>query len=334
MPPRPTRLPGDVELLLTAGRGVLTVTGAAGAGVPPHRLLRLVRAGLLVRLARGAYASAEMYHALPPWPAFALRSRAFTLAVGGLAHAAGWSAVALRGWPTITAPPRTPTVVVPIGYGTATNSAFGQVRVAALPVGHRDVVDGVPVLSPARATVDLARTTSRAEALVLADAALALGNNPADLAGVLELMPHWPGVAGARWVIEHADPYAESALETLGRLTFIDADLPVPVSNPWIDLGDARYRADHLLDDQWLIFEGDGALKYSGPDAATVVDRQREREWRLRQAGFEICRYGWRLARHDRAELAGRFRHAIASQPVQRHPFPWYRDVHTYRRAA
>ncbi|WP_166353098.1 type IV toxin-antitoxin system AbiEi family antitoxin domain-containing protein [Phytoactinopolyspora limicola] len=335
MPARITSLPHDVECLLAAGDGLLTLRGAETNGVTRWRLHHLLRAGLLVRLANGVYASAQQLADAAPWPAFALRSRAFILACGPHTHASGWSAVAILNLPTISAPPELPTAVVPPGAGSATNSTFGQVRVAALPLEHRVVVRGTRVTSPARTVVDVARTSPRAGALVVADAALSTMVSRTQLQAVVEFQSSWSGSTGAAWVLDHADPYAESALESLGRLTFIEEDLPVPVSNAWIDLGELRYRPDHLLDDRWLIFEGDGAKKYNNRlDAGRIVGEQREREWRLREAGFEIARYGWQDARHDRRLLGARFRAFIGTRSVRPAPYRWYRESRTYRRSA
>jgi hypothetical protein len=209
--------------------------------------------------------------------------------------------VAIHDLPTISAPPERPLVVVPVGSGSATSSRYGDVRALSLPAEHRLVVDGCPVLSRARTVVHLGRCAPRDEALVVADAAMADGTTAAELRAVLMSQTSWPGSRNALWVIEHADPFSESALESLGRLTFIEGELPVPISNVWVDLDGVRYRPDHLLDDLWQIFEGDGGCKYNGrQDAAVVIEQQREREWRLREHGFELSRYGWRMARHHR----------------------------------
>ncbi|NEE04419.1 type IV toxin-antitoxin system AbiEi family antitoxin domain-containing protein [Phytoactinopolyspora halotolerans] len=332
MPSRIRRLPGEVEQLLAAGRGLVSVQAAADAGIDRGRIARLRRGGFLIRLAYGMYASREAYEAMPPWPAFALRSRAFTLACGPAAYAAGWSAVAIHELPAIGPPPDLPSVVVPRGAAASGDFVFGRVRSVLLPLEHRDEVGGCGVVSVPRAVVDVGRTAPRDQALVLADAAIALRTGRDELRAVLAGMHGWPGSAEARWAVEHADPYSESALETLGRLTFIEHGLPVPVSNPWIDLGAVRFRADHLLDDRWLVFEGDGDLKYNVRlDAAHIIRQQREREWRLREAGFEVVRYGWDMARDRRATLADRFRQVIADRAPRDRPYPWYRERGVYR---
>ncbi|WP_129666387.1 type IV toxin-antitoxin system AbiEi family antitoxin domain-containing protein [Phytoactinopolyspora endophytica] len=330
-----SRLPRDVEELLAAGDGLIVVAAGTNCGLTRSRLWRLEKAGLVVRLARGVYVAREDVEDVSSWKAFALRSRAFTIACGPHACAAGWSAVAVRGLPTIGAPPEKPLVAVPSDEGTDTNSRHGDVRAVTLPPEHRTVVDGCMILTDARLTIDLARTECREEALVVADAVLALGTSREELRGVLDMERGWAGTRDARWVVEHADPYSESALETLGRLAFLERDLPVPISNAWVDLGADRFRPDHLLDDRWLAFEGDGDLKYNDRlDAARVIRDQREREWRLREYGLEVVRYGWSDARRDRGRLAERFRAVIAARPPRDRPCPWYRENRTYRQVA
>ncbi|SDU74216.1 type IV toxin-antitoxin system AbiEi family antitoxin domain-containing protein [Jiangella alkaliphila] len=321
-------LPDDITRLLRAGRGVFSVAEARLRGITRPRLTRLAQAGLLVRLARGVYACASTYRDADEWAAFGLRSRAFTLACGTRAFAAGWSAAALYGLPPINAPPARPVVCLADGAGSAVNSRYGTVRVAALPPNQCRYQDRCRLTSLPRTVVDVARVAPRADAIVVADAALSSGVTVADLRGVLGVQSGWRGSREAAWVIEHADAYAESALESLGRLAFIAHDLPVPMSNAWIDTGERRYRVDHLLPDRWLVFEADGSLKYDNRlDAGRVVADQREREWRLRELGLEVVRYGWEQARHDRKRLAARFAAAIERCPVRPEPVQWTRGA-------
>ncbi|WP_069113659.1 hypothetical protein [Jiangella alba] len=44
------------------------------------------------------------------------------------------------------------------------------------------------------------------------------------------------------------------------------------------------------------------------------------------EAGLEVVRYGWGLARHDRTQLAARFAAVIERCPVRQEPFPWWRS--------
>lgn len=325
------RLPDNVEQALADNHGIITLDVASGIGVSARSVQRYCKRELLVRLAKGAYASREAVESASPWEAFALKSTALVLSAGTDAYAAGWSAVAIAGLPTISPPPDSPHVVVDAENGNAACSKFGVVRPTHLPSRHRTVTQGIRTVTSERLVVDLARTAPRADALVVADAALASGATREELNAVADYQQVWRNITDARWVIKYADPYAETALESLGRLTCIEYGLAIPISNAWIDLGHVRYRPDHLLDTRWLIYEGDGSQKYDDrPDAGRVIAHQREREWQLREAGFAIGRYGWRLARYERRSLADRFRTLMATNP-ERAPCQWYRDARTYR---
>lgn len=319
-------LPADVQRLLRSGHGVFHVREAERLRISRGRVARLAQAGALTRLADGAYVDAWEYAKAGEWTAFALRSRAFTLACGPQAVAAAWSAGVLLDVPTISSPPSLPLAFVPHGVRAGSNNMYGCVRAVALPRSHCAFASGCWLTPLPRTVVDIARTSSRADALVVADAALSTRMSAVALRRVLDFEAGWRGVRDATWVVEHADPYAESPLETLGRLTFIEYGLPLPISNAWVEVGRDRYRVDHLLPDRWLAFEGDGSLKYDGRgDAGRVVAEQREREWRLRESGVEVVRYGWDLARHDRGRLAARFRQIIADRPARPEPIRWWR---------
>jgi hypothetical protein len=181
------------------------------------------------------------------------------------------------------------------------------------------------VVSRAWAAVDVGRTAPVAHALVVADAALRMG---ADLAGVVAHMTRWPGMRRARWVVDHADPGSESALETLGRFACLEALLPLPVSNAWIGHDRPVFRVDGLWPWHWAAHEADGAVKYDDrPDASRIVAAQNEREWYLRRLGLDVVRYGWTLATGHRGELAARFAALLHDNPAREVPIRWWKDV-------
>lgn len=320
---RPRSLPSDVARLLVAGGGVVSTREALRLGVTDDRLHRLHRADLLVRLARGTYADANAFDAADAWQRFALRSRAFTLSCGSDAVAAGWSAAAVLGLPAISPPPELPKVATAVGRPA--NSAFGLIRRTRLAPDEVQLFDGCRVTRLPRTLADIARTSPPPDALVAVDAGMRRTSGVA-VRAAFDDQKRWPGSDAARWVLEHADPFAESPLETLGRLTFIEHHLPVPVSNVWVGHRPVCYRVDHLLDQYWVVFEGDGLLKFGGSDAARQVARMQEREWQLHEWGFAVARYGWGLARHDRARLAARFRAAINRAPSRDADYPWWRS--------
>lgn len=141
-------------------------------------------------------------------------------------------------------------------------------------------------------------------------------------------MRRWARVSRARWVADQADPCAETPIETMGRFTCIEFNLPMPVSNLWVGPDGPRYRADGLWPFHWAAFEGDGAVKYDNrPDASAIVAAQAEREWVLRRAGLDFARYGWDLATQRRAELAGRFTALLRDNPPRDRPIRWWKHM-------
>ncbi|PZF80542.1 type IV toxin-antitoxin system AbiEi family antitoxin domain-containing protein [Jiangella anatolica] len=326
MPARLLTLPADVVELLDRCFGVVDVAAAARAGVDESRLRRLAAAGLLVRLAPGCFAAAAAVSAASPWARFRLGSRAFALYSRGAAALTGWSAVVTWQLPTVGPAPARATAIRPSGAGHKVRSSrYGSLAVATVPAELVRRVQCIDVMSPAWAVIDAARTGPIVPALVAADAAAAAGHDLRDAVGA---MAGWPRVARARWVAEYADPRAESPLETLGRFACLQFDLPLPVSNAWVGAEEPEYRVDGLWPFHGVAFEADGALKYDNrPDAARIVARQGEREWRLRRLGLEVVRFGWDLAWRNRAELAARFAAVLCDNAPRRRPVRWWKHV-------
>jgi len=271
------------------------------------------------------YASSRQLAEADPWVVHAIKTRAFVDACSGLCLAAGWSAAVLRGLPMLRKPPAIPTVIQqrPTRRGTS-RTPYGLIRVADVPEGHRTIFAGCPVVGTAWMTVDIARTADRPSSIVLADAVLHRGISRRALGAARALMRGWPGAQDAAWVVVNADGRAESALESLGRLTCIDGGLPVPLSNVWVGPGYPLHRLDHLWPYHWVAAEGDGALKYRGRDPAGVVKAEKQREWALRRLGLEVVRYDWELAAYRREELAGRFGAVLEANSVRTEPVLWW----------
>ncbi len=175
--------------------------------------------------------------------------------------------------------------------------------------------------------MDLARYGSRLQGLMVADAVLASGTSIEVLADIIDNLDLYHGIRNARWVLEHADGRSESPLETTGRLVCIQFGLPPVVCNPWI-VGRARARrADILLPDHGIILEADGSVKYNNRhDASQVVDDEKERDWELRALGFDVIRFGKRLALDSPAELAARVRRTMTLRKGRSSPTCWQLD--------
>ncbi len=268
--------------------GRFTWQQARAVGWTRRRLERAVRDGVLLERGSGVYA--VLGEAADPVVAHAHLVREVQLAAHERWYAARRSAAFLMGLPLIGRPPEQAQVVRDGGQQGAHGHSRHQ-RVSALPAADRWEYDGVAMSSPARTVVDIARGRSLPSAVVVADGALRRGLDPADLADCLSRMRRWPGVAQARWVVRFADGRAESPGESLTRLAFSRAGLPVP--EPQVEVfhhGRFVGRVDLLLRDPLLAVEFDGAVKFT--DALVLPDLLARQE-RLRDAGIDVLRTHW-----------------------------------------
>ena len=180
-------------------------------------------------------------------------------------------------------------------------------------------VDGVRVTSLARTVLDTARTSSFEAAVVVADAAFARDPQAQSVAlDRLNTVRDWPGARQAGSVVEFADGRSESVGESRCRVCFREAGLPRPVLQHEVFAKNGRLigRADYGFLEFGTLGEFDGKGKYlrglrQGDTPGDVVWREKKREDRLREQGFEIGRVVW--AELDRPALIGvRFRALFA----------------------
>jgi hypothetical protein len=184
---------------------------------------------------------------------------------------------------------------------------------AALPADHVVVRHGLRFTSVARTVVDLARTCSFREGVVVADSALRTRQTGLpELLAVLAGCERWPGIRRARDVVAFSDHRSESALESIGRVVFHEYDLPAPVLQVRVGGNGAVIgRADYLWRRYSTIAEADGAIKYADPGRAIA---QLERDTRLREAGFEVIHFTWREIMMAPWQVADRVRAALCRE--------------------
>lgn len=298
----------ELHALAARQGGVFTAAQAAGAGYPRHEVRSLLSSGQWVRLRRGTYAEAAIVAAATDRPAaHRLRAAAFVLALGPGAVVSHESAILLQELSHLTVPPDRVVLTAPQRTASVTRSL--QVRQASLPESHirRDGV--VPMTTAARTTVDVAREMSFREAVVVADSALRRRATREEMRDVLSFCRFWPGVTSAARVVDFADGRAEAVSESLARVVFAEQGLPPPEPQQWVGDGEPIGRVDFLWRDRRTIGEVDGRIKYQqDPDA---LWREKLREERLREAGFEVVRMTWQqLVRHPQ-RTAGRVAQAF-----------------------
>jgi very-short-patch-repair endonuclease len=284
------------------------------AGVSDAKLKTLVRAGKLVRLRFGLYATASILataetdarlrHAVEV-AAVTCRTRN-----GVASHQ---SAALMHGLDLLHGPEEgTVTLTVPPG---SRGGSYGRARVvrhaAQLPDEHVTRLYGQAVTTAGRTVIDIARSATFMEGVVVADSALHQRTvSKTDLRRVLARCEYWPGIERARRVVGFADVLAESVLESCARVFFREHDLPAPELQLNIN-GPAGYfiaRADFCWRKYWTIAEADGLLKYN--DRADAI-AQLKRDRFLHEAGYDVVHFTWHELFGDPARVASRIRAAF-----------------------
>jgi len=162
---------------------------------------------------------------------------------------------------------------------------------AGLPQHHRAEIRGMPITTPARTVIDIARARSFRAGVVVADAALRFGLcSHEDLMHVARECRAWPGVRRARRVAQFADGRSASPLESISRVAFHVGGLPTPLIQAWITEAEC---VDFLWPRQKVIGEADGLTKY---ETRQDLWDEKARQERLADMGHEFVRWGWRDA--------------------------------------
>ncbi|WP_156935247.1 type IV toxin-antitoxin system AbiEi family antitoxin domain-containing protein [Pseudonocardia spinosispora] len=163
------------------------------------------------------------------------------------------------------------------------------------------LVNGVPTTSVARTVIDLARTVSFEQAVVIADSALATGRvGHEELTDLLGHLVRRQGLPQARRVAGFADGGAESVGESLSRIKIALAGLPRPELQREIRDRHGRLvgRTDFMWPEDGIIGEFDGRTKYGrllrpGQSAGDAVFEEKRREDAIRAESWEVVRWTW-----------------------------------------
>ncbi len=144
-----------------------------------------------------------------------------------------------------------------------------------------------PVTSPLRTCFDLTGTLPLVEGLVTLDQALHAGHfDLATFSAYVAARDHVTGVVGARRAIEHAEPRAESPMETRLRMLLIGAGLPRPEAQVAI-LEGTRFvaRLDCFYPSAML------GIEYDGENHRDRLTEDNRRQNRLLRVGVQLLRY-------------------------------------------
>jgi len=185
-------------------------------------------------------------------------------------------------------------VAIPSGTGVPRRRGI-TIHECALPLDEVVDVCGLPCLPPARCAIDLARVSSRVQALAVLDAALRSGTcTLAELRAEVSRHDRLRGVRQTRELIPLATPLAECRQETHMRLLLHDADLPAP--RPQLPVAD-RWGVERLRIGLGYERERIG-IEY---DRTSPLHRQRPHPDRRRHNWLAVN--GWRMRYFTDADL-------------------------------
>jgi hypothetical protein len=261
-----------LRAVMAANGGLLTWAEARDGGLTSAQLRHLIRLGVLVPLRRGLYADGELWRSLDPYrEQHRLRTRAvirgfkrgFVISHDSAAHEHELE---------IRLPPDPHTHITRRGSTTAWTRYGVKHHYAGFRPEQVIVIDGLEVLDLARTAVDIAREHGEPYGEIACDAAMHRGITREALREAYEPMTNWPHIQRTRRAVEFADPGAQTAIETLGRLLVealgigpIDTQFPARVEGGRVVWGDIRVGCH--------IFETHGKIKYLTPDEGGVADR-------------------------------------------------------------
>lgn len=261
-----------------------TAPDARGLGISDWQLRALVDRGEVRRILRGVYLASHVGD--EP----AVRCRAARLVIDPRAvlcdRTAAWihDVDALAFWETDRPIPIE--AVVPPGLAPPRRSSIRSGERTLLPSDVEEI-DGLRVTTAQRTALDLGCKLQRHRAMASIDALMRSGGFwPSALRSQLPRFQRRRGVIQLRELIEYADPAAESPGESWLRLAILDAGLPMPVAQFWVEEdGTLVYRLDFAYPKLRVCMEFDGREFHSLPR-----DRERDerrREW-LRSKGWRV----------------------------------------------
>lgn len=296
---------------------------AGAAGVSRDRVERACTAGLVQRVARGTYAVVESGQAARA-RLTALRDRNPGIVACGSSAALDWGLPIPPGYDVARGD-------VEVAYRNGAQGRRGRrpgvvARRWSIPDGHVTTGPrGQLVTDPLRTAIDLARGMPLHLALIPLDAALgvAIQHGFTCEEARTELRTRWNqcrtanGMATVGGAIRHADPLAESPLESIVRGRILVAGLPIPrLQVPVMGKSGRFYRADLGLDLAGdapgtfrLLIEADGMGKYQSPkDLADEKRRQHD----LERQGHIFVRVLYDEAVHRPSDFLGTIRRLVA----------------------
>lgn len=280
----------DIDSVLLA-RGGLVTTSELLSMISRKRLAGLVKAGKLIRVCHGVYATSE--------PDTLSRLAALDLLAGQQVVACMGTAAALYGFDT----ERTSRLHIldPGVRMRPSKSLMVHQRIGA-PLRR---VEGRLATSPAWTSIEVARVLRRPRAFATLDAALHVGAcTRVELDAAIREQKGRRGIVSVRGLINDADSRAESPMESEARLVFIDGGLPMPeLQYSILDRYGRLWRVDFAWPEARVVVEYDSVEWHIGRDALL---HDRLKTARLQECGWTVIPVTVDDVRHDPIGLVAR----------------------------
>ncbi|MBP2350708.1 hypothetical protein JOF29_001791 [Kribbella aluminosa] len=300
-----------LSVLADARGGWFSRADATAAGYTDSEIRRRLRTGQWSRLSRDVYVEPTGAPAgETSWDRarrlHLLKTRAIVNRMGPGAVVSHQSAAVLHGLPSWGLDLSKIHVTKP--RGRTRSDMLAEVHRSRFDPGEVTAVDGVPVVTPARAVAEATCASSYEVGVVLGDAALHNRLVTRDaLVATADRHAGWQGSPAARAAARFANGLSESVGESRLRVLMANHGLPEPDLQVEIRDRSGRLigRVDILLGGVTIV-EFDGATKYG--DAQSLV-AEKWREDNLRALGYQFVRVGWQDLDHPRT-TASRLREA------------------------
>jgi hypothetical protein len=176
----------------------------------------------------------------------------------------------------------------------------------------RTIHRGIPVTTVARTLLVLGAVEPRRVAKAFEQADVLRLLDVDELQRLVERHPRRPGTSAIRSVLASAADWrgiTRSELECRFRALLEAADLPLPLLNCRVTLGDITVEADAVWRDAGLIVELDG---YAFHRTAAAFERDRARDRAAVAAGWRVIRITWRQLADDPRAVVRDLRRALS----------------------
>lgn len=270
---------------------VFTRAEAMAAGHGDDELRGWVRDGHVRRLHRGVFAVGEA----PQYAEARLieRAQALSRLHGDHIALSHHAALTIHKIVTYNVPLST---VYGVRLAGSAQSTPGVRLIRPREVPPTVVVDGLRVVAPEVAVVQVAAAFGLAAGCVAADSALAIGLiGKQDLRNEVDRVGAIPGISHARRMTITCRLGAESPGETLLRLTVERLGYRAETQFPIAVAGGRPFAfADLRISSTRGLLEFDGAIKYGGAEGRQALINEKAREDRIRGLGWHLERVVWR----------------------------------------